>query len=254
MSSAAASAQTAFVSNLEEAEAMAAPAAKKARVEEPKSFKELDVEAMTLKVVDVKDDKYYVPLLDNEVIRFVLTPDEPTKVIWGFDIAGAVEQRSFNTPGIKAKSIESLSIRVELGSEQAEFLEKMDAKFKAVFGQDSQWTPLLSRNDKYEKLTAKLNVCLSGEDSALTLIKVKPDDVVERGYGWVFLKSLADADKGHHNLFTGAEVKAVAKLRAWRRTDEHGKIWAGLKLAASQLFFKPKPRMIVQEADILEDW
>ena len=254
MSSAAASAQTAFVSDLEAAEAMAAPAAKKARIEEPKSFKELDVEAMTIKVIDGKEDKYYVPLLGNEVIRFLLTPDEPTKVTWGFDISGAVEQRSFNTPGVKVKSTESLSIRVELGSEQAEFLEKMDVKFKALFGQDSEWTPLLAKNDKYEKPTTKLNVCLSGDESALTLLKVKPGDVVERGYGWDFLKSLADADKGHRNAFTGAEVKAVAKLRAWRMTDKEGKIRAGLTMMASQLFFKPKPRVTVEEADILEDW
>jgi len=235
---------------------MAAPAAKKARIEEPKSFKELAVEAMTIKVIDGKEDKYYVPLLGNEVIRFLLTPDEPTKVTWGFDISGAVEQRSFNTPGVKAKGNESLSFRVELGTEQAEFLEKVDEKMRGLFGTEEafEWTPMVTKNEKYEKPTAKLQVCLSGDDSALTLLKCKPGDVVEKGYGWDFLKSLADMEKNRRNAFTGAEAKAVVKLRAWKMTDKDGKVKAGVSMAATQLFIKPKARVVIEEADILEDW
>jgi len=255
MTTAAASAQTAFVIDQESAEAMAAPAAKKARIEEPKPFQELDVDAMTMKVVDGKNDKFYIALLGNEVIRFLLTPAEPTRITWGFDVDGTTEQRSFNSK-VQAKGNESLSIRVELGKEQAEFLEKVDEKMRGLFGTEEafEWTPMVSKNDKYEKPTGKLQVCLSGDDSALTLLKFKPGDVVERGYGWDFLKSLADVEKNRRNAFTGAEVKAVVKLRAWKMTDKDGKVKAGVSMTATQLFIKPKAREIVEEADILEDW
>ena len=112
---------------------MAAPAAKKARVEEPKSFHALAVDEMTLKIIEGKNDKFYIALLDDALIRFLLTPAEPTRIVWGFDMDGTTEQRAFHT-GMIVKGNESLSIRVELGSEQAEVLEKVDAKMKGLFG------------------------------------------------------------------------------------------------------------------------
>ena len=169
---------------------MAAPAAKKARVEEPKPFQQLDVDAMTMKVVDGKDDKddkYYVALLNNEVIEFLLTPAEPTKITWGFDMDGSVEQRSFNCAGVKGKGNENLSIRVELGDEQAEFLQKVDEKMQSLFGEKLEWTPMVARNELFNKGTARLQVCLKGNEAALTLLKFKPGDVVEKGSGWEFL-------------------------------------------------------------------
>ena len=255
MTFAATLAQTDLVRDIDSAEAMAVPAAKKARVEEPKPFQELDVDAMTLKIVEGKNDKFYIALLENEVIRFLLTPEEPTRITWGFDVAGTTEQRSFNS-GVKGKGNENLSIRVELGQEQAEFLEKVDEKMRGLFGTEEafEWTPMVTKNEKYEKPTAKLQVCLSGEDSALTLLKCKPGDVVEKGYGWDFLKSLADLEKNRRNAFTGAEAKAVVKLRAWKMTDKDGKVKAGVSMAATQLFIKPKARVVIEEADILEDW
>ena len=247
--------QTDLVRDIDSAEAMAVPAAKKARIEEPKPFQELDVDAMTLKIVEGKNDKFYIALLENEVIRFLLTPDEPTRITWGFDMGGTVEARSFNSKA-KAKGNESLSIRVELGKEQAEFLEKVDEKMRGLFGTEEafKWTPMVSKNDKYDKPTAKLQVCLSGEDSALTLLKFKPGDVVERGHGWDFLKGFAEAEKNRRNAFTGAEAKVVVKLRAWKRTDIDGVLKAGVSMAASQIFIKPKAREIIEDADILEDW
>jgi len=136
MTFAATLAQTDLVRDIDSAEAMAVPAAKKARVEEPKPFQELDVDAMTLKIVEGKNDKFYIALLENEVIRFLLTPEEPTRITWGFDVAGTTEQRSFNS-GVKGKGNENLSIRVELGKEQAEFLEKVDEKMLGLFGTGS---------------------------------------------------------------------------------------------------------------------
>ena len=143
MTFAATLAQTDLVRDIDSAEAMAVPAAKKARIEEPKPFQELDVDAMTLKIVEGKNDKFYIALLENEVIRFLLTPEEPTRITWGFDVAGTTEQRSFNS-GVKGKGNENLSIRVELGKEQAEFLEKVDEKMRGLFGTEEafEWTPM----------------------------------------------------------------------------------------------------------------
>ena len=230
---------------------MAAPPAKKARVEEPKPFQQLDVDAMTMKIVDGKDDKYYVALLNNEVIEFLLTPAEPTKITWGFDMEGSVEQRSFNCAAVKGKGNENLSIRVELGDEQAEFLQKVDEKMHGLFGEKLEWTPMVARSEFINKGTAKLQVCLKGNEAALTLLKFKPGDVVERGHGWDFLKQFAEADKSRRNAFTGAEVKAVVKLRAWKMINKAGVLCAGVSMTATQLFIKPKPHVIV---DILEDW
>lgn len=245
-------------SSLEAAEAMTtAPAAKKVRVEEPKPFRALDVDAMTVKVVDGREEQYYLPLLDNESIRFLLTPEEPSTIIWGFDMEGVVEQRSFNSSMQPKKSgSENLSIRIDIGKEQADFLEKLDEKMQALFGADATWVPMVSKNDKFEKPTTKLNVCLRGDDANLTLLKVKRGDgPVEKGHGWDFLKTVAIDTRGRQNAFTGAEVKVVAKLRAWKMTGKSDNVVrAGIAMAATQLFIKPKPREVVEEADILEDW
>ena len=247
----------ALISDPEASEAMATtPAAKRVRVEEPKSFRALDVGCMTVKAVDGKEDKYYLPLLDNDTIRFVLTPDGPTKITFGFDVTGNWEQRSFNsTMPIREKSSESLSFRVELGSEQAEFLRKVDEQMKALFCEDATWVPLVVKNDKYEKPTAKVNVCLSGADADLTALKIKRGDVVEKGRGWVFFKMAADQGDSYRVAFLGAEVKIVAKLRAWKMKGQSDSIVrAGITMAATQLFIKPQEREIVEEADVLADW
>ena len=82
---------------LDSYEAMATPAAKKARVEEPKSFHTLAVDEMTLKIIRGQNDKFYIALLDDALIRFVLTPDEPTRITWGFDMDGTTDKRAYHT-------------------------------------------------------------------------------------------------------------------------------------------------------------
>ena len=233
-------------------EAMAAPPAKKARIEAPKSFKDINLDALTLKEVQGKDELVHIPLMDNETIRFMLTPDEPTRIVCGFDMLGVVEQRSFNVKGLKGKGTESLSIRVAIDDEQIEFLEKLDAKLFALYGVDKAiWSPIIARNDKYEKPTVSIKVCLKGDESALTLLKFKQGDVVERDFGWDFLKAQADIEKSKRNAFTGAEVKTILKVRGYRFVNEKGKEMAGISLVANDMFIKPKPRVII---DFIEDW
>jgi len=192
----------------------------------------------------------------NETIRFVLTPDAPTKITWGFDVAGNRELRSFNsTSPKKAKGSDSLPFRVELDSEQVEFLGKVDEQMKALFCEDATWVPVVVKNDKHEKPTVKINVCLSGADADLTSLKIKRGDVVEKGRGWDFLKTAADMRGSDKVAFTGAEVKIVAKLRAWKMKGQSDCITrAGISLAATQLFIRPMEREIIEEADVLEDW
>ena len=77
---------------------------KRVRVVEAKPFQTIDLDKLELKIVGVKDEKYYMPLLDKEVPRFILTPS-PARIIWGLDMKGHVEQRSFNC-GAKANGVE----------------------------------------------------------------------------------------------------------------------------------------------------
>ena len=114
--------------------------------------------------------------------------------------------------------------------------------------------PMVAKNDKYETPTAKIQVCLSGNDSAMTLLKFKHGDVVEKGSGWEYLKGFAKLENNRRNAFTGAEAKVLVKLRAYKTTDKNGKVRAGISMAATQLFIKPKARLIIEEADVLEDW
>jgi hypothetical protein len=248
-------AQASLPVTLESAEAMAAPPAKKARVEEPKAYGEVDVETASLKIVEGKGEKYMIPLFDNEVAYIVLTPSAPTKIAYGFDMRGQYEQRSFNSPGTKAAGNESLAIQIELDNEQVKFFEMVDAKFKTLFPTEEkyEWTSLL-RTTKHNETAAKVNVCLSGEESALTLVKFIRDGKVESGKGWDYFKVQADAEKAGAYAFGGGELKVTVKLRAWSMTGKDGVIRKGLSLAATHVMIKPRERVVIEVADVLEAW
>ena len=241
-----------FPSSSEAAEAMAAPPAKKARVEEPKVYGDLDIESASLKVVDGKE-KYLIPLFDGEVAYIVLTPT-PAKIAYGFDMRGQYEQRSFNSAA-KASGNESLAIQMELDNEQVKFLQSVDDRFKTLFPSDEkyEWTSLL-RTTKHNETTAKVNVCLSGEDSALTLLKFTHEGKVLSGKGWDFLAKRADVEKAGAYAFGGGETKVVVKLRAWSMTGKDGVLRKGLSLAATHVFIKPRERVVIEVADVLEAW
>lgn len=248
-------AQASLPVTLESAEAMAAPPAKKARIEEPKAYGDVDIETASLKVVEGKGEKYMVPLFDNEVLYLVLTPSGPTKIAHGFDMRGQYEQRSFNSAGTKAAGNESLAIQVELDNEQDKLLEKVEAKFKALFPTEEkyEWTSLL-RTTKYNETATKVNVCLNGEESALTLLKFIHEGKVLSGKGWDFLKARADIDKAGAYAFGGGELKVTVKLRAWSMTGKDGVIRKGLSLAATHILIKPRERVVIEVADVLEAW
>ena len=61
---------------------------------------------------------------------------------------------------------------------------------RSLFGTEEtfEWVPMVTTNDKYETPTAKVQVCLSGDEAAMTLLKFKPGDVVEKGSGWEYPK------------------------------------------------------------------
>jgi len=223
---------------------------KRVRVVEAKPFQTIDLDKLELKIVEVKDEKYYMPLLDKEVPRFILTPS-PARVIWGFDMNGHVEQRSFNC-GAKANGVESLGIRIELDEAQIKFLEDLDAKMKAAFAPDGSliWMPLVGKNDKYETLSTKINVALAGAAELLTPITMIVGESIDKGAGWNFLKEhCSDHELRARAAFNGAEAKAVVKLRVW---SQNGR--AGVSLTATQLAIKVKERVVIQEADVLGAW
>ena len=236
----------------------ALPDAKRARVEQPKSYKEIDLATATLKVIEGKDEKYFVPLLDGEATRVILNVAGPTKITFGFDMKGTYDQRSFNSEGVRAKGSESLGVRVELDKEQVQFLEAAEAKFKELMPPEKascEWVPLVTADKRTGESTAKVTVCLTGEESSQTLLKFMHEGQVLSGKGWDFLKERADADRpGSQYAFGGAEAKTVVRFRAYSMLGKDGKVRRGITLAATQLFIKPRERVVIEEVDVLEAW
>ena len=230
----------------ESSQAMAASAAKKARTEAPGSFRKFDLEALKLKAIEGKDSAFYIAVVDGQTAEFVLTPDEPTVVLRGFDMAGDKEKRSFNAHGDEAKG-NSLSLYVQLDEEQVKFLDAASEKLKAQFEGDVVWSPLVPKNDKYQSHAIGVDICLGGKDTALTPIKIKQGGETLAGAGWDFLKERAS---GSYTAFTGAEVMMVVKFRPWKAVVQ-GVTKAGVKLVATQLAIKVLERKFV---DVLPDW
>lgn len=231
---------------------------KRARVDVPRSYKDLDVASAGLRVLQSKSDKMYIAHFNNEEVRVLLNPDEPFHIVFGFDLKGQYEQRSFNCSNTKALGNESLSIRVQPSADQNEFFSAVEKRFQECFDaegeEEYEWVPLLMVSDKHDNTTMKITVCLAGEPAALTTIKIKGDEGVEQGKGWEFLKEQAACQKTGSYAFSGGEAKVVAKLRPWSLVGKSGRVKKGLTFAASQLFIKPMPWQPNEEADVLEEW
>ena len=205
--------------------AMASPA-KRARMAIP-SFKDIDVREIAFKLG--RDEKTYFAELGGGQVQFNLTPEGSMKVIYGFDMDGKMEKRSFNCPDVRPSGSESLAIRVKLEDAQLDFLESLENWCKqSPSVQGKEWIPLINYNDKYKMASAKLRVGLTG---CCTDIKIMGDEI-KKGRGWQFLKDNAVGN------FTAAAVKVVAKLRIYTVDDK-----AGISLAATELFLNPIERV-----------
>ena len=164
----------------------------------------------------------------------------------GFDIAGDKEKRSFNAQDGKGNH---LGIYLQLNEDQAKFLQNASNQLKAQFEAEGevQWHPLMSKSDKYDSFAVGVDVCLAGQEAALTNLRIKKGEEKHAGTGWNFLKEMAG---DRYMAFKGAEVMVVAKFRPWKSVME-GATKAGVKLVATQLAIKVAERKFV---DVLPDW
>lgn len=223
--------------------------AKRVKVVAALSAFDIDVDQLQMKVhKDARGSMFWISL-DGDQPRINLTPAEPFKIVFGLDMTGSVERRSFNSDE-KAKPNESLGIRVNLNSDLSAWLSKLDKACKDLFEvheKGSKWMSLVAHNEKYGNDTAKLTVGITGRCTAL---KVLSDDETSKGEGWEFIKTHAE---GARAAFGGAEAKAVVKLRIWTIEDKDGRK-AGLSLDATQLFIKPLAKVVVEEEDAFPEW
>ena len=220
-------------------EVMSAP--KRARVAEAVAYTEVDTAKLTLNVrEDEKHGKFLSVLLDGHVPHINLTPVGSLHVLYGFDMGGKLEPRSFNSEAA-AKPNESLSLRVVVESPLLEALREFDEKCRKLYeaaGLEGDWMPLLAYPNKLNEIPdyamlARLQICLKGDRAAL---KILDGNEVLKGAGWDFLK----AQEAGHCGFRGANVKVAVRPRIWAVAGK-----CGVSLAATQLFVKPgeKPAM-----------
>ena len=218
---------------------MSAP--KRARVAEAVAYTEVDTAKLTLNVrEDEKHGKFLSVLLDGHVPHINLTPVGSLHVLYGFDMGGKLEPRSFNSDAA-AKPNESLGLRVVVEDQLAATLRDIDDRCRDLYAENGlvgEWMPLLSRQKEDENLkdferTVKLQICLKGDCAAL---KIMDGNEVLKGAGWDFLK----AQEAGHCGFRGANVKVAVRPRIWAVAGK-----CGVSLAATQLFVKPgeKPAM-----------
>ena len=212
---------------------------KRARIE-VKPFEDIDLSKIALKDKGKgKQGHIAFPLLDGEVIRFNLTPSDWSKNPFGFDVNSKFEKPSFlgGKEPEKVGTSEGLSLRVDLQTEQAEFLKKLDMATKDAFALlvDNKWNELVASNPLFPQPTCKITVILKG--SGLTEIAVVRDGKVHRGEGWNFLEPHIEPC----NYFKFAEVKLTVRVK---------KLWnvagkAGLGLEATHLVLRPTDRPTV---------
>ena len=213
-----------------------ASAAKKARMSEPTPYSELDVSSIVMKVHEDDNGKYVHAVLDGYIPIVNLTPTGSMKIVWGFDMIGSVDKKSFNSPGTEGKANESLSIRVSLDDSQTAFIKNVEAKCKELYKEIApkhEWQSMVSHNTYHDCQTVTLKICLKGQCTAL---KILEEGQVIKGAGWDFLKST----KGSSGGFKDGDIKAVVKPRIW---TQNGKV--SISLDATQVFIKPGEKVTV---------
>jgi hypothetical protein len=194
------------------------------------SCAELDQENVLVKSEPARKGEglYFYLDLEGMQPRLNLTPADSLKVLYGFDMKGKIERRSFNStdpePG------EALSFTVVLTPQLSDWLEALDGRCRGeVKKLDSKlgWKPLVRTQ------TAKVHVALVGE--RMTNLKVARDGEMKKGVGWEFLRDEAKA-VGHNCNFWGAQVKLAVKLRLYQINGT-----AGITMTATQAVLKPAP-------------
>ena len=224
-------------------------AQKRQRVETVKSFEDIDVDAARIKEVKRTTQstekgvgKYLVPLVENEMTSFNLSPGDWSTIPFGFDTSGNFERPAFLT-GAESTKQEGLHIRMSVAGPQVDFLQRLDLAFAVEYtkiDETSKWSELLGKS-LFQEALVKVFVPLSGHH--LCGIKIVADGKVVKGEGWEFLKGYLLS----HSNFRRAEVKVVAKvMRIWNMNDK-----AGMSLIATQLVVKPLMKPL--EADAFPD-
>ena len=211
-------------------------AAKRARTAEIVPYTEVDVSKLELSVrEDEKYGKFVTVMMDEKIPHLNLTPGCSLKVLFGLDMGGKMEPRSFNSDAA-AKPNESLSLRVVVERAAADVLQKFDRKCQELYeekGLKGEWMPMLATPGMQGNYTlpdfarlARLQVCLKGDCTAIT---VKDGDEVLSGSGWEWLNSFEAGKKG----FRYASIKAAVKPRVWAVGGK-----CGVSLAVTQLMVK----------------
>ena len=148
------------------------PAAKRTRVEvkEVKPFQEMDLDKFTLKTGKSKNGNYtyYIPLVDCASVLVNLTPERECwlDAPFGFDTSCKFEVPSFlgGKAPEKEGATEGLNLRLNLQTEQAEFLRKLDGAAQKAFAEvaSSTWNPLVSEDAVRNSPVCKVMVVLKG--------------------------------------------------------------------------------------------
>ena len=208
------------------------PVTKRARIE-VKAFQEIDLASFTLKNRGKgKNGINTFPFIASEPIRFNLIPSGWLQAPFGSDISGKYENPSFlgGPAPEKEDASEGLSLRLNLQTEQAEFLTKLDEASQKAFAElsDATWFPLVAIDEERKIPSSKLKVILKGAD--LTKLVIVRNGVVTRGEGWEFLMGFLMFSSNCRK----AEVKVTAKVK---------KLWnvakkAGLSLEATQMVLR----------------
>jgi hypothetical protein len=220
-----------------------AMAAKRARVEAPKAFADIDLEGVGIKAVKNRDSNamtLFVNIVGEPIFHFNLTPQQGVPLIYGFDTSCKYEQPSFLTGKEGGKSNEGLTIRIGVDGARREFLQKLDEKLQeemAKIDPSAAWQPLIMHNERHGNDSVKLRVFLKGDQCAA--IKVWGEEIVS-GTGWPFLEPLLNK----HNGFRQADAKLVVRVsRVW-----HFEGKAGVTLDATQLALKPAEKQAAEFA------
>ena len=216
---------------------------KRARIE-IKNYTELNLSEFTLKDKGKgKNGGHMVyPMISGESIRFNLAPNEWLRTPFGLDVDSKFEKPSFLGGKVpdRADTSEGLSLRLDLPSEQEEFLTKLDKATEVAFGEitDAKWNSAVTSNPVFKSALCKVLVVLKGND--LTKLAIVIDGKVERGEGWQFLEPFIKRCNG----FKFADVKITVRVK---------KLWhvagkAGIGLEATQLVLRPSERPTEEDA------